>query len=223
MGEQLVNWAGDKTVTRDLELVRNNTRKFTVTHGLGASSAIKEAYFVVENSDGTVIISLDATNHSTQWDLTTDDEATITLLPANSAGLTLASNHKYAVEVRTYDTPERIFTVQKGNFSIIDEVRDDGTTAAYLSWTTLEDYQTELQGIMAVGDLTQVTTAAASGAGSITVDHIRTIGDTDTIYVQLDDGTYESHTVSGAPSGTTITLTGTLGDDVAAGNFVRKV
>ena len=62
---------------------------------------------------------------------------------------------------------------------------------------------------------TAVATAASSGASSIVVDSITGISDGDTIGVFLDGGTFQWTTVNGAPSGSTITLTATLTDDVS--------
>lgn len=67
---------------------------------------------------------------------------------------------------------------------------------------------------------TETTVEALTGATTITVDSITGIASGDYIGVVLDDGTIQWTTVNGAPSGSSITLTAALTDDVAAGNEV---
>lgn len=67
---------------------------------------------------------------------------------------------------------------------------------------------------------TAIATAASSGASTIEVDSITGISASDNIGVELDDGTVQWTTVNGAPSGSTVTLTATLTDDVAVDNRV---
>lgn len=67
---------------------------------------------------------------------------------------------------------------------------------------------------------TAVATAASSGATSIVVDSISGISASDKIGIELDNGTLQWTTVSGAPSGSTITLAAALTDDVAVDNTV---
>lgn len=67
---------------------------------------------------------------------------------------------------------------------------------------------------------TSTTAAASSGASTLTVATITGFSNGDFIGVELDDGTRQWTTINGAPSGTTITLTATLTDDVASGNTV---
>lgn len=62
---------------------------------------------------------------------------------------------------------------------------------------------------------TEIATAGSSGASTITVDSITGISASDVIGVELDDGTLQWTTVNGAPSGTTVTLTDALTDDVS--------
>lgn len=67
---------------------------------------------------------------------------------------------------------------------------------------------------------TALTTAAALGASTIVVSSITGIATAYNIGVELDDGTIQWTTVNGAPSGSTVTLTATLTDSAAVGNFV---
>jgi hypothetical protein len=62
---------------------------------------------------------------------------------------------------------------------------------------------------------TETSAAASSGASTIDVDSITGISSGDNIGVFLDGGTFQWTTVNGAPSGSTITLTDTLTDDVS--------
>jgi hypothetical protein len=68
--------------------------------------------------------------------------------------------------------------------------------------------------------VTEIATAASSGAGSIVVDSITGISNADAIGIELDDGTLQWTTVNGAPAGSTVTLTDVLTDDVAVDNEV---
>ena len=67
---------------------------------------------------------------------------------------------------------------------------------------------------------TTTSAAASSGASTITVASISGVSNADNIGVVQDDGTIHWTTVNGAPSGSTITLTDVLTDDVASGNNV---
>lgn len=79
---------------------------------------------------------------------------------------------------------------------------------------------------------TTLSADAASGAGSITVTSLTgsslstagtpatTISDTYNIGIQLDDGSTQWTTVSGTPSGTTVTLAAVLTDSATSGNIV---
>lgn len=67
---------------------------------------------------------------------------------------------------------------------------------------------------------TEIATAAASGALTIEVDSITGIANADVIGIELDDGTLQWTTVSGAPAGTTVTLAAALTDTVAVDNHV---
>lgn len=67
---------------------------------------------------------------------------------------------------------------------------------------------------------TTLSAAAASGASSITVDSITGISDADNLGIVLDDGTLQWTTVSGAPSGSTVTPAAVLNAAAASGNQV---
>ena len=69
---------------------------------------------------------------------------------------------------------------------------------------------------------TETTTSAtsASGASTLTVTSITGISASDKIGVYQDDGSVHWTTVNGAPSGSTVTLTAVLTDDVSSGAVV---
>ena len=67
---------------------------------------------------------------------------------------------------------------------------------------------------------TEVATAASSGATTLVVDSISGISASDNIGIELDGGDLQWTTVSGAPSGSTITLAAALTDDVSVDAWV---
>ena len=67
---------------------------------------------------------------------------------------------------------------------------------------------------------TELSSSAASGASSITVDSITGMLNGDAIGIELDDNTLQWTTINGSPSGSTITLTASLTDDAAEDNNV---
>ena len=67
---------------------------------------------------------------------------------------------------------------------------------------------------------TQLASAGASGATSLTVDSITGISASDQIGVELDDGTMHWTTVSGAPAGTTVVLATGLASAAAIDSHV---
>lgn len=67
---------------------------------------------------------------------------------------------------------------------------------------------------------TTLASAAALGAGTISVSSASGIATTYSIGIVLDDGTVFWTTVNGAPVGTTVTLAATLTDSASAGNAV---
>lgn len=69
---------------------------------------------------------------------------------------------------------------------------------------------------------TQTTTSAAAVDGASTIVVTSATGFTNGYYVGVaqDDGTMHWTTINGVPSGTTITLTDVLTDDVASGSYV---
>lgn len=67
---------------------------------------------------------------------------------------------------------------------------------------------------------TTLSADAASGAGSLTVTAITGMASADNVGIVLDDGTLQWDTINGAPSGSTVTLTGTLDSAASSGNQV---
>lgn len=68
--------------------------------------------------------------------------------------------------------------------------------------------------------VTEVATAASSGASTLTVDSTTGMAASDNIGIELDDGTLQWTTIVSVDSTTTLTLTATLTDDVAVDNNV---
>ena len=62
---------------------------------------------------------------------------------------------------------------------------------------------------------TEIATAGSSTDLTIDVDSIDDISASDIIGIELDDGTLQWTTVNGAPSGTTVTITAALTDDIS--------
>lgn len=67
---------------------------------------------------------------------------------------------------------------------------------------------------------TALTSLAAIGAGTIVLNSVTGVASTYNIGIQLDDGTFQWTTVSGTPSGSTVTLAATLTDSASVGNAV---
>jgi len=67
---------------------------------------------------------------------------------------------------------------------------------------------------------TAIATAGALGDTTIDVDSIEDMSDGDYIAVKLDNGDYQWTTVSGTPTGTTVTIAAALTDSVAVDNKV---
>ena len=63
------------------------------------------------------------------------------------------------------------------------------------------------------GYKTEIATAAASGANTITVDTDENMTDGDYIGIELDDGTLQWTTINGAPAADVVTLTAALTND----------
>lgn len=67
---------------------------------------------------------------------------------------------------------------------------------------------------------TTTSAAASSGGSTVTLTSVTGVANGYNIGIGLDDGTMQWTTVSGAPSGSVVTLATTLTDDVASGNYI---
>ena len=67
---------------------------------------------------------------------------------------------------------------------------------------------------------TTLSAAAAATDGTLTVSSITGMSSADFVGVVLDDGTLQWDTINGAPTGSTVTLTGTVDSAAASGNQV---
>jgi len=95
--------------------------------------------------------------------------------------------------------------------------------------TDTESYALGASGTYATETYVSTTLASAAILGATTIVVTSVTGITSAYYIgiELDDGTLQWTTVSGAPSGTTVTLAAALTDTAAAGNtifcFQKKV
>lgn len=226
MAEQLLYNNERKTTDTNVSMPRSDDRELVFKHVLGPSSAVKEARFHVTDGDGTVMIALALDTQPAQWDFTTDDEGTITIASADTTGVALAP-YNYAIEL--IDQSDLVYTVQRGEFDLTDDIVANTGTAPYLSWATREeldddvdDLENELSDIASCGDFSWLTVAIAGGEGTITVKNGQIFEDAGTpdIRVALDSGGYEDDTVVSV-AGNVVTLTATIAGAAAIGKMVR--
>ena len=208
-------------VSEPISLPRGDTKAIEAwIHDLQAAE-ILAVKFTVRNEAAVAVVELTSDAHSAQFDYSTDYKIDITLNAVDTVGLPLAA-YKYGIEIT--DNSNRIYTPFTGIFSLIaDVVYDDSASAAYLSRTTLDEYEDAMDSALACVNGTRTTAAASSGASAVVVTAPGIFLVTDDIVVALDDGTREKHAIDTIVS-YTLNLDGTtLGDDVAQGNVVMKV
>lgn len=208
-----------------LEFVAGDTRDFTVLHPDLDADEISEVIFHAVNSSGTVVIELSDDDTPTQV-VVSDGSTKIILASTDSVGL--SGNLSFQVEITLINS--EVFSPLTGTIVLNTDTVNDDETASYLSRTTRADLQADIDAFEIANDITRLTSAASSGASSITVDNVAIFSASDNIKVVLGDpfdsgtSTAESHQIAGAWGGTNpVTLVGTLGDDCAAGNIVAKV
>ena len=198
-------------VSEPISLPRGDTKAIEAwIHDLQAAE-ILAVKFTVRNEAAVAVVELTSDAHSAQFDYSTDYKIDITLNAVDTVGLPLAA-YKYGIEIT--DNSNRIYTPFTGIFSLIaDVVYDDSASAAYLSRTTLDEYEDAMDSALACVNGTSAVVVTAPGIFLVTDD----------IVVALDDGTREKHAIDTIVS-YTLNLDGTtLGDDVAQGNVVMKV
>lgn len=208
-------------VKKDVWMMRGDTRELTFSHDLGPSTAVKAATFEAETNDSTATtqISFTLADQATQWDFSTDDECTVTLIATNTATLTV-DTYRYAVEL--IDQSDRVYTAVYGLIRLQQDVVDNSGTSPYPSWDTLSDLQTDISQMAACADISFLTTAIAGGEGIIYVENGAIFTAGDDIRVVLDSGAYEDDTIAaGGVSGNTLTLSATIAGAAAIGNVVR--
>ncbi|NIQ10001.1 MAG: hypothetical protein GWO23_10105 [Gammaproteobacteria bacterium] len=224
MAEQLQYDSERQTKDTPVSMPRGDDRHLVFEHVLGPSTAVKEARFhVVDPDDDTVVIALALDAQPTQWDFTTtDNEGEIWIKSADTVGVTVKS-YNYAIEL--IDQSDLVYTPQRGSFELTDDVVTNTGSAPYLSWSTRETLEAEidtLEGeisqLATCGDCTYLTVAVTGGEGTITVaDSTNMTGKN--IRVMLDSG-YEDETVSSV-SGNVLTLAGTVAGAASVRNYVR--
>lgn len=194
-----------------------------ITHVL-TSAEIQDVVFQITDLDtGTVMLSYEQSSQPTYFDISTDELVRVKIQYDDTESMTSTGNYEYACQIT--DLNDNPYTPQYGTFEFTrDPIPPSAASSPHLAWVTREDYTTELAGLMATGDITQLAVTATSGAGTVTVDSIRTYTATDTLWIQVgtSTGAYEEHVVS-TISGTVVTLTATLSAEAPVGNFVRKI
>jgi hypothetical protein len=95
-----------------------------------------------------------------------------------------------------------------------------GSTSGSGTNATFDMVYANAAAISISGPTTKLTVDAASGATSLTVDSIVGFANGDAIYIEQDDGTYESTTINGIPSGNTIHLASGLSFKASANHPV---
>lgn len=222
MAEEQLLFDGERpAVKKDVWMMRGDTRELVFAHDLGASTSIKEARFEAETNDttATTVISFTLADQASQWDFSTDDECTVTLIATNTATLDV-DTYRYAVEL--IDQSDRVYTAVFGLLDLNEDVVDNSGSSPYPSWTTLSDVQTDISQIAACADISWLTTAIAGGEGTIYVENGAIFTAGDDIRVVLDSGAYEDDTIAaGGVSGNTLTLSATIAGAAAIGNVVR--
>ncbi len=98
-----------------------------------------------------------------------------------------------------------------------------GSTSGSGSGATFNMVYANAAAISVAGPATTLTADAASGATSLTVASIAGFSNGDAISIEQDNGTYKSTTVSGAPSGNTITLAAGLSFKASANHSVYNL
>jgi hypothetical protein len=224
MAEQLLYNNERKTTDIDVSMPRADDRDLVFKHVLGPSAAVKEARFHVADTNDVVTIALALDTHPTQWDFTTDDEGTISIASADTVGVTLGE-YNYAIEL--IDQNDLVYTVQRGGFTLSDDIVANTGTAPYLSWSTRDDLDDDVEALeddivqmASCGDFSFLTVAIAGGEGTITVANGAIFTGTPNIRVMLDNGTYEDDSVA-SKVGNVLTLSGTIAGVAAIGQPVR--
>lgn len=209
-------------------LPRGDTKAFEgelFRHDLQAAEiqAVKLTVRQVTGTDaGTAVIELTSDQNADQFDYSVDYYIEIQLNATDTEALRVNERYVYGIEIT--DFSNRIYTPFTGDFSFIDDVVwDDSDTAAYLTRRKLYEYENLVEGVLACANGTLTSVASSSGASTFSVNSIGIFSASDSIVVELDDGTREKHDILSIAS-STITLDGTtLGDAVAKGRVVMKV
>lgn len=209
----------------ELEMIAGNRRDYIFLHPDVNAAEISLAQFVASNGSNEVEISSDALPAQVTI---ADGQTTITWLNADTAGLSGSFPFQFKLTL----TSGAEFTPIPGTLKITADLIDDAAVASYLSRVKRSEFDALLvleqavqANVMSAANITQLTSAAASGASTITVDSVAQLTAGDTIIVVLDSGAYDEHNIAaGGITGYVVTLDATtLSGDAAAGNIVQRV
>lgn len=166
----------------DLIMVEAETAQFTATTPYTAANT-DEVEFTVRDASSNIVLALSLSANPTQIDAATDNQVTITILPADTDGA-VKGLHTYTVTVTDGSTPAEATAVKAGAFNLVPSATSSSSGG---SLTTFEDQQLiawaasgawkAMSGITYDTTFTNVITAAtvtwpdnSSGALSQTLD-----------------------------------------------------
>lgn len=175
---------------------------------------------------GDVVMQLSTSTNGLQWKYDEENyKARIYFWDTDTVGLRAANNETdlvYDIEMLHADGSK--YTVERGSLRIEYDVTHDDSTATYLSWQTLADLETEIDGYAAGFDRTFMSADATTGATTIyvTTHSIFNVGDD--IRIILDDGTYDQRTVATIDTDDSyLTFSGGLTSAASENNVVMRV
>lgn len=216
--EQLLYNGSWGTAYADYEFPLGDDRELVFSHQLGAAGNIQEARIELE-LNGVPVFQKTLADHPELWDFATPGSGKFHFLAAGTAGLG-ASTYDLAVEIVTM--AGLVNTPIIGRLTLRPGVVDDDASAAYLSWTTLDVFNSQMDILLNDHDAALVAEAAASGATVVVVNNPAPFSVGDTVSVQLGLGalTYQSVEIDSI-SGDELTLVDALTAAVDAGCIVQ--
>ena len=224
-------WA--TTLGAAITLVREDDNYYTFEHG-SLAAEISEIKFTARIKDtsepgtGTAAIEITNDDQPTQWTTSTNYEATLYILTADTDGFRKASVNQLdlAYDIQIIHNDGKKYTVEKGTLTIEPDITHDDSTAAYPSRDTLSDLETEIANYAAGFDRTFLSGAAVASDTDIDVTSAAIFSAGDDIRVLLDDGTYTQVTIDVISTNNVNFATsdpGGIDSAAAAGNVVLKV
>lgn len=216
--EQLLYNGSWGTAYVDYEFPLGDDRELVFSHQLGAAGNIQEARIELE-LNGVPVFQKTLEDHAAQWDFDTAGTGIFHFLSGDTAGLP-AGTYEFAVELVTM--AGLVNTPIIGRLVLRPGVIDDDALAAYLSWTTLSAFNSQIDILLNDHDAALVTEGAASGATVVVVNNPAPFSTGDTVSVQLGLGetTYQSVEIDSI-DGDELTLVDALTAAVDAGCVVQ--